>query len=56
MIKLLTNLDADALVKELNNLGPSAQIVAIYSLNLLHHAWVKIGEPKETKAKSKGTN
>jgi hypothetical protein len=52
VIKLISNLDAQELEKELNDLGPSAQIVAIYSIQQKHFAWVRL--PESPKAEKKG--
>jgi len=60
VIKLLKNLDASALEAELNDLGPSIQILQIYAIQQLHFAWVEIPEPEKAtvltaKARTKGT-
>lgn len=53
MIKLLTDLDAESLEKQLNILGPSIQVLAIYAIHQKHFAWVKVvDQPKRDK---KGT-
>jgi hypothetical protein len=53
MIKLLTNLEADELESQLNNLGPSIEILTIYAINQKHFAWVRISSPKVEKKGSK---
>lgn len=46
MIKLLRNLDAESLEKELNDLGPYLEVLSIYAINQLHFAWVRITDPR----------
>lgn len=50
MIKVISNLDAESLEKELNDQWASSELVAMYAINQKHFAWVKIkDEPKVEK-------
>jgi hypothetical protein len=49
VIKLLTNLDPESLEKELNDLGPTAQILGIYAIHQKHFAWVRISSVSNKK-------
>lgn len=52
MIRVISNLDAEALQLELNRLGPSFDIISIYAIQQKHFAWVRMKDPKPEK---KGT-
>lgn len=64
MVKVLKNTDAAALENLLNELGPSVQIIAMYSILQNHFAWVRVDDapknallpkPKPTKGFKHGS-
>lgn len=52
MIVLICEHNAKALAEKLNELGPS-QILAVYSVNQLHHAWIQVNDKKGEKKERK---
>jgi hypothetical protein len=46
MIKYLSDKDAKALEGQINDLGPTHELVAVYSVNQLHCAWVRVIDKK----------
>ena len=50
MTEFISDKDPEVLKTKLNDLGPSIQILSIYSINQVHFAWFK---PEQKKKKEK---